>query len=33
MEDKTELFEFLKSASDRMSVIFHNHILDYKKDN
>ena len=33
MEDKTEVFEFLKSASDRMSVIFHNHILDYKKEN
>lgn len=32
MEDKTEVFEFLKSASDRMSVIFHNHILDYKKE-
>ena len=30
VEDKTEIFEFLKSASDRMSVIFHNHILDYK---
>ena len=28
-EDKTEVFEFLKSASDRMSVIFHNHILDF----
>ena len=30
MDDKTEIFEFLKDASDKMSVIFHNYILDYK---
>ena len=31
LEDKTEVFEFMKEASDKMSVIFHNYILDYKK--
>ena len=30
MEDKTEIFSFLKDASDKLSVIFHNYILDYK---
>ena len=33
MEDKTEVFEFLKESSDKMSVIFHNRILDFKKAN
>lgn len=31
MEDRTEIFEFMKDASDKMSVIFHNRILDYKR--
>ena len=31
MEDKTEIFAFLKDASDKMSVIFHNYILEYKE--
>ena len=31
IEDKTEVFAFLKDASDRMSVIFHNYILEYKE--
>ena len=31
IEDKTELFAFLKDASDKMSVIFHNYILEYKE--
>lgn len=31
IEDKTELFAFLKDASDKMSIIFHNYILDYKE--
>ena len=31
LEDRTEIFEFLKDASDKMSVIFHNRILDYKR--
>ena len=31
MEDRTLVFEFLKDASDKMSVIFHNRILDYKR--
>ena len=30
LEDKTELFKFLKDTSEKMSVIFHNHIIDYK---
>ena len=30
-EDRTEIFAFLKDASDKMSVIFHNFILDYKE--
>ena len=31
MEDRTEVFEFMKEASDKLSVIFHNVILEYKK--
>ena len=31
--DKPQVLEFLKDSSDRMSVIFHNYILDYKKTN
>lgn len=31
LDDKTEVFSFLKEASDKMSVIFHNYILDYNK--
>ena len=31
LEDRTEVFSFLKEASDRMSVIFHNYILEYKE--
>ena len=31
LKDKTELFRFLKDASNKMSVIFHNYILEYKK--
>ena len=30
-DDTTPIFEFLKDASDKMSVIFHNYILDYKE--
>ncbi len=30
LDDKTELFNFLKDTSEKMSVIFHNHIIDYK---
>ena len=30
-DDKMELFAFLKDASDKMSVIFHNYILEYQK--
>lgn len=29
-EDRTEVFKFLKDASEKMSQIFHNHIIDYK---
>ena len=29
--DRTELFRFLKEASDKMSVIFHNYISEYKE--
>ena len=32
MEDRTEAFAFLKDASDKMSVIFHNYAIDYKKE-
>ena len=32
MEDRTEVFSFLKETSDKMSVIFHNHILDFKRN-
>lgn len=32
LEDKTKVFAFLKDASDKMSVLFHNQILDYKKN-
>lgn len=31
LDDRTELFAFLKDASDKMSVIFHNHIIEYKE--
>ncbi len=31
MEDKTKLFEFMKNSSDKMAVIFHNYIIEYKK--
>ena len=31
-QDKTPIFEFMKEASDKMSVIFHKHILEYQKD-
>lgn len=31
LADKSELFAFLKDASDKMSVIFHNYILEYKE--
>ena len=31
MDDRTEIFEFMKDASDKMSVIFRKHILEYKK--
>lgn len=31
LEDKTELFDFMKESSDKMSVIFHNYILEYNK--
>ena len=30
VEDRTEVFKFLKDASEKMSPIFHNHIIDYK---
>ena len=30
VDDKTTIFSFLKETSDKMSVIFHNYILDYK---
>ena len=30
VEDRTEVFKFLKEASENMSPIFHNHIIDYK---
>lgn len=30
LEDKTEVFEFMKESSDKLSVIFHNYILDFK---
>lgn len=33
IEDKSELFEFMKDSSDKMSTIFHNYVLDYKKAN
>ena len=29
-EDRIEIFRFMKESSERMSVIFHNHIIDYK---
>lgn len=31
LEDKTTVFEFMKESSDKMSVIIHNHILEFKK--
>lgn len=31
LEDKSELFVFMKEASDKMSIIFHNYILEYKE--
>ena len=31
MDDRTEIFEFMKEASDKMSVVFRKHILEYKK--
>jgi hypothetical protein len=30
IDNKTEIFTFLKNASEKMSVIFHNYIIDYK---
>ena len=30
IDNKTEIFAFLKNASEKMSVIFHNYIIDYK---
>lgn len=30
VEDKTEVFKFLKEASEKMAPIFHNYIIDYK---
>ena len=30
VEDRTEVFKFLKDTSEKMSPIFHNHIIDYK---
>ena len=30
VEDKTEVFKFLKEASEKMAPIFHNCIIDYK---
>lgn len=32
IEDKTEIFKFICTVSDKMSVIFHNYILEYKAD-
>jgi hypothetical protein len=32
IEDRTELFEFMKEASSKLSVIFHNYIMTFKKD-
>jgi len=29
--DKQKVFEFFKDSSDKMSVIFHNYVLEYKK--
>ena len=29
-DDRTEIFKFMKESSEKMSVIFHNHIIDYK---
>ena len=29
-DDRTYIFRFMKEASEKMSVIFHNHIIDYK---
>ena len=29
-DDRTEVFKFLKEASEKMAPIFHNHIIDYK---
>ena len=31
LEDKSELFAFMKEASDKMSIIFHNYILEFKE--
>lgn len=30
VEDRTEVFKYMKEASDKMAVIFHNHILAFK---
>ena len=30
-EDSEEVFNFLKESSEKMSVIFHNYIIAYKK--
>ena len=30
VEDRTEVFRFLKNVSERMAPIFHNYIIDYK---
>lgn len=30
LQDKTEVFEFMKEASDKMSNVFRKHILEYK---
>lgn len=30
VDDRTEVFRFLKESSEKMSPIFHNHIIDYK---
>ena len=32
MEDKTPIFEFICKASEKMSEIFHNYILDYSQE-
>lgn len=29
-DDKTYIYRFMKEASEKMAVIFHNHIIDYK---